>query len=493
MTAQAKTSAARAARQESQAQSRRAAKPWGGRFRDDTDAFVERFTQSVSFDRRLAAHDIQGSLAHSRMLRKAGILSSTELRRIEQGLRDIAEQIRQGVFHWQPELEDVHMNIEAALVKRIGDAGKKMHTARSRNDQTATALRLYLREEIESIQALLHETMSALLQVAEREHATLMPGFTHLQAAQPVTFGHHLMAWFEMLKRDRGRLRDCLTRLNVMPLGAAALAGTRHPIDRAYTAEALGFSCPAENSLDAVSDRDFALEFAAAAAILMMHLSRFSEELILWLSPQFAFIDISDAYCTGSSIMPQKKNPDVAELARGKAGRVYGDLQALLTVMKGQPLAYNRDNQEDKEPLFDAVDTVKQCLRAYAGLLPSIVARRENMRRALDKGFVAATDLADYLVGKGVPFRDAHGIVGRIVRYAEERDVSLERVELPVLQEFCAAIEADVAACLDLRACVEARDHIGGTAPRQVLAAIERAKQYLAANAPDGKTEEAKQ
>ena len=459
---------------------RKTAKPWGGRFSQDTDRFVERFTESVSFDQRLAAYDIQGSLAHSKMLHKAGILSATEMRDIEQGLQAIAGQIEQGSFHWKPELEDVHINIEAALTERIGEAGKKMHTARSRNDQTATALRLYLRAELKLIRALLHETMSALLSIAEREHATLMPGFTHMQAAQPVTFGHHILAWFEMLKRDRERLRDCAKRLDVMPLGAAALAGTRHPVDREYTAKLLGFSRVAENSLDAVSDRDFALEFNAAAAILMMHLSRFSEELILWLSPQFAFIDIAEAYCTGSSIMPQKKNPDVAELVRGKTGRVYGALMSLLTLMKGQPLAYNRDNQEDKEQLFDSVETVKQCLTAYTGLIPSITARRENMRRAMDKGFIAATDLADYLVEKGLPFRDAHAVVGQVVRYAETEGLPLERIELPVLQGFSAVIEADVADYLELDTCVSARDHIGGTAPKQVLSAVKRAQRYLA-------------
>ncbi|MGI9229289.1 MAG: argininosuccinate lyase, partial [Gammaproteobacteria bacterium] len=408
-------------------------KPWGGRFSQDTDKFVEQFTASVNFDNRLAAYDIQVSLAHSKMLQRAGILSAAELKQIEQGLKAIATQIEQGKFQWRQELEDVHMNIEAALIEQIGEVGKKVHTGRSRNDQVATGLRLYLRAELEQVQGLLLDTLSALLQLAEREHATLMPGLTHLQAAQPVTFGHHILAWFEMLKRDLGRMQDCAVRLDVMPLGAAALAGTRYPIDRAYTADLLGFSQVAENSLDAVSDRDFAIEFNAAAAILMMHLSRFSEELILWLSPQFAFIDIADAYCTGSSIMPQKKNPDVAELVRGKTGRVYGDLLALLTVMKGQPLAYNRDNQEDKEQLFDSVDTVKQCLTAYAGLIPSITVQRENMQQALSKGFVVATDLADYLVQKGVPFRDSHTIVGRIVQHAEAEGLGLEQIELSVL------------------------------------------------------------
>ncbi len=466
-------------------------KPWAGRFAQQTDTFVEQFTESVSFDQRLAAYDIQGSLAHSNMLHKAGLLSAAELAQISTGLKTVLRQIEQGKFQWKQALEDVHMNIEAALTRQIGEVGKKVHTGRSRNDQIATDLRLYLRAEIHTILGLLHETMTALVALAEQEHASLMPGFTHLQAAQPVTFGHHMLAWFEMLKRDVGRLQDCQRRLDVMPLGAAALAGTRYPIDRAYTASLLGFGGVAENSLDAVSDRDFAIEFAAAASLLMMHLSRFSEEIILWVSPQYAFIDIADAYCTGSSIMPQKKNPDVAELVRGKSGRVFGALMALLTLMKAQPLAYNRDNQEDKTQLFDTVDTVKLCLTAYAGLIPSVTVRREVLEKALARGFVAATDLADYLVGKGIPFRDAHAIVGRIVHHAIEHDTPLEQLELSVLQGFSEQITADVCDYLKPRACVSARDHIGGTAPQQVLAAVVRAKNYLNHLQPTGNATDA--
>ena len=461
------------------------AKPWGGRFSEDTDRFVEEFTQSVSFDRRLAPYDIQGSIAHVAMLARVGVLTEDESGQISGGLKVILSEIESGKFAWKQELEDVHMNIESALVERVGEVGKKVHTGRSRNDQVATDLRLFLRAEADNIRSLLLRNMEVLVALAEQEAATLMPGYTHLQAAQPITFGHHILAWYEMLKRDRQRLDDCLERINVLPLGAAALAGTRFPIDRSLTAGLLGFSTVAENSLDAVSDRDFIIEFCAAAAIIMLHLSRFSEELILWLSPGFGFIDIDDAFCTGSSIMPQKKNPDVAELVRGKTGRVYGDLMTMLTVMKGQPLAYNRDNQEDKESLFDAVDTVKLCLEAYLGLVPSIKVNRKAMLAAAQKGYLTATDLADYLVMKGVPFRDAHAVVGNLVQYAIRQGSEMEDLELSELKQFHEGIEDDVFDCLTLQGSVSARDHAGGTAPARVREAVAGARRYLAALAAD--------
>ena len=461
-------------------------KPWGGRFTEATDRFVEEFTQSVSFDQRLAPYDIQGSIAHVAMLARAGVLAEAECDQITDGLNAILAEIEAGEFTWRQELEDVHMNIEAALVERVGEVGKKVHTGRSRNDQVATDLRLYLRAETGHIRSLLLRNMQALVTLAEQEAATLMPGYTHLQPAQPVTFGHHVLAWYEMLKRDRQRLGDCLERINVMPLGAAALAGTRYPINRSLSAALLGFPAVAENSLDAVSDRDFVIEFCAGAALVMLHLSRFSEELILWLSPAFGFIDIDDALCTGSSIMPQKKNPDVAELVRGKTGRVYGDLMALLTIMKGQPLAYNRDNQEDKECVFDAVDTLKQCLEAYLKLVPSIRVNRSAMLAAAQEGYLTATDLADYLVVKGVAFRDAHTIVGNIVKFAIRQSRELEQLELPELQQFHEGIEADVYDYLTLQGSVAARDHSGGTAPDQVRQAVAGAHRYLATLTADG-------
>ncbi len=457
------------------------AKPWSGRFSEPTDAFVEAFTASVDFDKRLYRYDIQGSIAHATMLEKAGILSAEELTAIVSGLEAIREQIDHGRFQWSIALEDVHMNIESALTEAIGGAGKKLHTGRSRNDQVATDVRLYLRDEIEIIRAEILRLQQALLAVAEREVDTILPGFTHLQTAQPVTFGHHMMAWFEMLERDRARLADCNKRLNVMPLGAAALAGTTYPIDRHYTAQLLGFERPAENSLDAVSDRDFVIEFSAAAALVMMHLSRFSEELIIWSSAQFAFIELSDSFCTGSSIMPQKKNPDVPELVRGKTGRIFGHLMALLTLMKGQPLAYNKDNQEDKEPLFDTVDNLKGSLKVFADMVPAMRCQRENMRQAALKGFATATDLADYLVRKGMPFRDAHEVVGKAVAYGVEQKRDLAALTLDELKKFSAVIEQDVFEVLTLEGSVAARNHIGGTSPAQVRAAIARARERLQA------------
>jgi argininosuccinate lyase len=456
------------------------AKPWAGRFNVPTDAFVEAFTASVDFDRRLYRYDIQGSIAHARMLARQGILSDAERDAIVSGLETVRARIDAGAFEWSIPLEDVHMNVESALTELIGDAGKKLHTGRSRNDQVATDVRLWLREEIDLIRAAIARLQAALLDLAEREAETIMPGFTHLQVAQPVTFGHHMLAWFEMLDRDRGRLADCRRRMNVMPLGAAALAGTTYPIDRAYTAELLGFDRPAENSLDAVSDRDFAIEFTAGAAILMMHLSRFSEELILWSSSQFGFIELSDSFCTGSSIMPQKKNPDVPELVRGKSGRIFGHLMGLLTLMKSQPLAYNKDNQEDKEPLFDSVDNLKGSLKVYAEMMREVSCNHARMRTAAAQGFSTATDLADYLVRKGIPFRDAHEIVGKAVGLGVREGRDLAELTLEELRGFSDAIEADVFDVLTLDGSVAARNHLGGTAPAQVRAAIVRARARLA-------------
>ncbi len=449
------------------------------RFAQATDAFVEIFTASVDFDQRMASQDIEGSLAHARMLCKIGILSNTELDDIINGLATITQEIEQGEFNWSVPQEDVHMNIEARLTELIGIAGKKLHTGRSRNDQVATDIRLYLRNEISNIDTQLERLQQAILDLAEKEADTIMPGFTHLQVAQPVTFGHHLMAWFEMLVRDRERLQDCCKRINIMPLGAAALAGTSYPIDRHMTAELLGFSRPSNNSLDSVSDRDFAIEFTAAGSLIMMHLSRFSEELVIWASAQFDFIDIPDAFCTGSSIMPQKKNPDVPELIRGKSGRVTGHLVSLLMLMKGQPLAYNKDNQEDKEPLFDTADTLINSLRAFADMVPHLGAKRENMYHAAKQGFATATDLADYLVRKGMAFRDAHEVVGLAVRLGVESRRDLSEISLQELQQFSSTISADVFDILSLEGSVAARKHIGGTAPDTVRAAIKSAREEL--------------
>ncbi len=452
---------------------------WGGRFSEPVDAFVARFTASVDFDKRLYKHDIQGSIAHATMLAKVGVLSDAERDTIIDGLRAIQTEIEAGEFAWSVELEDVHMNIEARLTDRIGITGKKLHTGRSRNDQVATDIRLWLRDEIDVILAELERLQTGLLNQAERHNAVIMPGFTHLQTAQPVTFGHHLLAWFEMLQRDRERLLDCRKRVNRMPLGSAALAGTTYPIDRSITCELLGFDAISGNSLDGVSDRDFAIEFCATAALAMMHLSRFSEELVLWTSAQFNFIELPDRFCTGSSIMPQKKNPDVPELVRGKSGRVYGHLMGLLTLMKSQPLAYNKDNQEDKEPLFDAVDTLRDCLRAFADMIPAIQPREEVMREAALRGFSTATDLADYLVRKGLPFRDCHEIVGHAVKYGVDSKKDLAEMSLDELRRFSDQIEQDVFEVLTLEGSVNARDHIGGTAPAQVLAAVQRGRTLL--------------
>jgi len=462
------------------ADTRAPASLWGGRFAESTDAFVAEFTASVDFDRRLYAQDIAGSRAHARMLSAQGVLGENELGAILDGLDEIEREIATGRFAWSVAREDVHMNIEAALIERVGDAGKRLHTGRSRNDQVATDIRLWLREGIDHASAEARRLLEGLLPLADRHAATVMPGFTHLQTAQPVTFGHHVMAWFEMLLRDLERLSDARARLNRMPLGAAALAGTSYPIDRQATCVALGFDAVCENSLDAVSDRDFAIEFCSVTALCLVHLSRIAEELVLWMSAQFGFIDLPDRFCTGSSIMPQKKNPDVPELVRGKSGRAVGNLVALLTLMKGQPLAYNKDNQEDKEPLFDSVDTLIGCLRAFADMLPAIEVRDAAMREAARRGFSTATDLADYLVREGLPFRDAHEVVGRAVAHGVETGTDLADMSLETLQGFDARIREDVFAVLTLDGSVASRDHVGGTAPDQVRAAIVRARERLA-------------
>ena len=453
---------------------------WGGRFSEPVDAFVARFTASVDFDQRLYRHDIMGSIAHATMLAKVGVLTNDERDSVIAGLQSIEKEIENGRFVWSTELEDVHMNIEARLTEQVGIVGKKLHTGRSRNDQVATDIRLWLRDETDVILAELTRLQQGLLGLADSYADTIMPGFTHLQTAQPVTFGHHMLAWFEMLSRDYERLVDCRKRTNRMPLGSAALAGTTYPIDRELTCELLGFEAISGNSLDGVSDRDFAIEFCAAASIAMMHLSRFSEELVLWTSAQFQFIDLPDRFCTGSSIMPQKKNPDVPELVRGKSGRVFGALMGLLTLMKGQPLAYNKDNQEDKEPLFDAADTLRDSLRAFADMVPAIVPKKEMMREAALRGFSTATDLADYLVGKGLPFRDCHEIVGHAVGYGVKTGKDLAQMSLAELQQFSTEIGDDVFDVLTLEGSVNARNHIGGTAPAQVRAAVQRGRDLLA-------------
>ncbi|HET7315400.1 argininosuccinate lyase [Salinisphaera sp.] len=452
---------------------------WGGRFAEGPDARVAAFTESVSFETRLAPYDIAGSIAHARMLSAIGVLTAEEFTRIETGLRAIETRIAAGEFDWDGALEDVHMNIEARLTEDIGALGKKLHTARSRNDQVATDVRLWLRDTLDDLMVEVNRLRAGLIDLAEREADTVMPGFTHMQVAQPVTFGHHMLAWQAMLARDGQRLAQIRARANVLPLGAAALAGTTFAIDREMVAAELGFDGVIDNSLDAVSDRDFAIEFVAAAATLMMHLSRFSEELILWMSPAFDFVELPDRYCTGSSIMPQKKNPDVAELTRGKSARVQGHLTALLTLMKGQPLAYNRDNQEDKVPMFDTADTVGACVALFADMAPHIGVHRAACREAARRGFSTATDLADYLVRAGVAFRDAHEIVGRCVSRAIEAGCDLAEMPLADLQAVSGAIGEDIYDVLTLEGSVAARSHIGGTAPAQVRAAAARAREAL--------------
>jgi argininosuccinate lyase len=456
-----------------------ASKPWSGRFNEPVSDLVKRFTASVTFDLRLAEFDIAGSLAHARMLATTGIIAAADLADIERGLEQILGDIRAGTFEWSVDLEDVHLNIEKRLTDLVGDAGKRLHTARSRNDQVATDIRLYVRSAIDHIKEQIRALQIAIVELASQHTETVMPGFTHLQVAQPVTFGHHLMAYYEMLTRDASRYVDCRKRVNRLPLGAAALAGTSYPIDRQMVAEALGFDGVCENSLDAVSDRDFAIEFCACAALTMTHLSRFCEELILWMSPRYGFIDIADRFCTGSSIMPQKKNPDVAELVRGKTGRVNGHLVALLTLMKGQPLAYNKDNQEDKEPLFDAIDTVSTSLAVFTDMIGGITVNAPAMRVAAAQGFATATDLADYLVRKGLPFREAHEAVARAVRACVERQCDLADLKLDELREFSSLVGEDVYAALTLEGSLAARAHIGGTAPARVKSTIAKARKAL--------------
>jgi len=459
---------------------------WSGRFSEPITERVKRYTASVQFDQRLALQDIAGSLAHAKMLAHVGVLSAVDLAEIERGMGLIRDEITSGAFTWSLDLEDVHLNIEARLTALVGDAGKRLHTARSRNDQVATDVRLWVRERIDEVCHWLQALQHALIDLADQHADTILPGFTHLQVAQPVTFGHHLMAYVAQLARDAERMTDCRKRVNQLPLGAAALAGTPYPIDRPMVAELLGFDGVCENSLDAVSDRDFAIEFCASAALIMTHLSRFSEELVLWSSPGFGFIELADRFCTGSSIMPQKKNPDVPELARGKTGRVTASLVALLTIMKGQPLAYNKDNQEDKEPLFDAADTVIDTLAIFTEMVPGIQVRAAAMRAAATRGYSTATDLADYLVRLGLPFREAHEAVARAVRAAISSNRDLAELTLAELRAFAPAvsdrIQDDVFACLSLEGSVGARTHLGGTAPAQVRSAIARARERLARN-----------
>ena len=455
-------------------------KTWSGRFNEPVSELVKKYTGSIDFDKRLAKWDIQGSLAHARMLQQSGVLSEDDVVAIQQGMQEILEDITKGTLEWSLDLEDVHMNIERRLTDKIGDAGKRIHTGRSRNDQVATDIRLWLRDEISTIQDLIRDLQAALVDLAEQHAEVVMPGFTHLQVAQPVSFGHHMLAYVEMLGRDHERMVDCRKRVNRMPLGSAALAGTTYPIQREITAELLGFEQICQNSLDAVSDRDFALEFTAAASLVMVHLSRLSEELILWMSPRFGFIDIADRFCTGSSIMPQKKNPDVPELVRGKSGRVIGHLTGLMMLMKSQPLAYNKDNQEDKEPLFDTVDTLIDTLRIYADMMRGVTVKPDNMRAAVMQGFATATDLADYLVKKGMPFRDSHEVVAQAVRYADEQGVDLSELPLAVLQGFSDLVADDVYQVLTPEGSLNARNHLGGTAPEQVRYQVARWKQLLA-------------
>ncbi len=455
------------------------AKLWSGRFQKETDRMVDDFHSSISFDSRLYKYDITGSIAHAKMLAQVGIISHQEANTIVGGLTVILAGIEAGQVEFSVAAEDIHMNVEQLLIESIGDVGKKLHTARSRNDQVALDVRMYLRDEIDGVRQLLSELISVLLDISEKHLDTVMPGYTHLQRAQPISLAHHLLAYCQMFNRDMDRLADCRRRVNVLPLGAGALAGTTFPLDREYVARELGFDAVTENSLDAVSDRDFAVEFAAAASLIMMHLSRFCEEIILWSSAEFGFIELDDAYSTGSSMMPQKKNPDVAELIRGKSGRVFGDLTALLTVLKGLPLAYNKDMQEDKEALFDAVDTVKKCLLIFRPLVATMRVRKENMARAARGGFTNATDLADYLVQRDVPFREAHEIVGRAVAYCLEHNKSLDELSLEELRDFSSYIDEDVYEAIAVDRCVAARSVIGGPAPEAVQKAIQAARQKL--------------
>ena len=456
---------------------------WAGRFDEPMSDLLKRYNASVNFDKRMWRQDIRGSLAHAKMLVKQNIISAEDGEKIQNGMQQIIKEIESGEFQWSLDLEDVHFNIESRLIALVGDAGKRLHTARSRNDQVAMDIRLFLRDNVDLILQKLTDFRKVLVNLAEREAATAMPGLTHLQVAQPITFGHHMMAYFEMFSRDFARLQDCRKRLNFLPLGAAALAGTGYNIDREFVAKELGFDGVCKNSLDAVSDRDFAIEFSAAAAMIMMHISRLSEELVLWMNQRFGYIKLSDGFCTGSSIMPQKKNPDVPELARGKTGRVYGNLTALLTLMKSQPLAYNKDNQEDKEPLFDSIDTLIDTLSIFTEMLQTLKTNPKTMAEALRQGFATATDLADYLVRKGVAFRDAHAIVGAAVKSAEQKNCDLAELSLAELQEFCPqniTLSDDVySKALTVEAALKARNHVGGTAVEQVLLAVKKAKENL--------------
>ena len=454
-------------------------KLWAGRFTQPTDAFVEEFTASITFDQRMYRYDILGSITHARMLARQEIIAAEEAERIVEGLNEILTEIETGQFEFSVAREDIHMNIEARLIEKIGPVGGKLHTARSRNDQVALDVRLYLRDEIDAIAAALDRLQQALLDQAEKNLAVIMPGYTHLQTAQPVLFAHHMLAYVEMLARDSGRLHDLRSRLNLLPLGAGALAGTTFAIDREWVAEQLGFAGVTRNSLDTVSDRDFAIEFCSFAALLMMHLSRLSEELILWSSADFSFIELSDGFCTGSSIMPQKKNPDVPELVRGKTGRVYGNLVSLLTLMKSLPLAYNKDMQEDKEPLFDTIDTVRGCLKVFAEMIAEMTVRPEPMRVAAGRGFSTATDIADYLVRKGLPFRNAHEVVGKTVRYCVENGKDIPALSLEEFRQFSPDIDADIFDFVTLEASVNARKATGGTAREAVEKEIALARQAL--------------
>ncbi|MBI4653920.1 MAG: argininosuccinate lyase [Nitrospirae bacterium] len=451
-------------------------KPWAGRFKEKTEKIVETFTSSISFDRRLWKYDIEGSIAHAKMLGKQKIISKKDMELILKGLNEIREELESGKFKLSNELEDIHMNIEHALIKKIGHSGGKLHTARSRNDQVALDIRLFLRDEIEEILRLIRDFQRILVALAEKHIDTIMPGYTHLQRAQPVILSHHMLAYFEMLERDKRRFRECLKGVNILPLGSAALSGTTLPIDRRYTARLLGFPEISRNSMDAVSDRDFVIEFLSASGMIMVHLSRLAEELILWSSAEFGFIDLPDAYSTGSSIMPQKKNPDVLELIRGKTGRVFGHLIAMLTILKGLPLTYNRDMQEDKTPVFDTVDTMKSCLSMLIKMMPKIKFNKEAMERAVEKGFLTATDLAEYLVRKGIPFRKAHEVTGKIVRYCIENDKTLTDLNINELKRFSGLIKKDVFSCLSVKESVNRKNSFGGTAREQVIKAIKQIK-----------------
>ena len=454
-------------------------KLWGGRFQKSTDKKVDDFNSSIRFDARMYKQDITGSIAHAKMLGKQGIIPAEDSEKIVEGLKGILSDIENDKIEFMIDAEDIHMNIETILTERIGEAGKRLHTGRSRNDQVAVDIRMYLRDECAEMKEMLAELRNTLISLAENHTDTIMPGYTHLQKAQPVTLAHHLMAYYEMFKRDSQRLDDTAERMNVMPLGSGALAGTTYPLDREFTAKELGFSSVSMNSLDGVSDRDFCIELASCLSIIMMHLSRFCEELILWSSHEFSFIEMDDAYSTGSSIMPQKKNPDVAELIRGKSGRVYGHLMGLLTTMKGIPLAYNKDMQEDKEPIFDAVDTVKLCLPVFCDMIRTMKVRKDNMLKGAKGGFTNATDVADYLVKKGVPFREAHGIVGRMVFYAIEKDMSLDELTLDEFKEFSENIEEDIYDAISMETCVNDRKITGGPAKETVLSAIKKAKEEM--------------